>query len=111
MNGTVFISAKGGDASLTGGGGGSGGRIKFYFFQWYNVTLAKDMASNLNVTTMLVGGPGGTADQVGDNGTVWSTDCPPGYEGLFCSKCLPGYYKNEYSNIACKKCQSMPKQA
>jgi len=69
------------------------------------------MATNLNVTTMVLGGEGGSTEQTGDNGTVWSTDCPPGYEGLFCSKCLPGYYKNEYSNIACKKCQSMPKEA
>lgn len=66
------------------------------------------MADGLALTTVLTGGLGGTPVQNGENGTIWSTPCAPGYFGLLCTPCLPGYYKSEYSNVDCKACQSMP---
>ncbi len=66
------------------------------------------MAVNVDIKMNLTGGAGGSPSQTGQKGTAWSTDCPPGFSGIFCQPCLNGTYKNEYSNIECKKCQSMP---
>lgn len=41
-NGTIL--ANGGDASDLLGGGGAGGRIKFYFFYWFNIDWNAIMA-------------------------------------------------------------------
>lgn len=78
--------------------------MKFYFFSWFQ----KDMNSNMTnltgsgIVNKVDGGPGGSPVQAGQNGTVWSTPCAPGYYGLFCTKCAAGTYKTEYSNIGCK---------
>ena len=105
------VSAVGGRASLSGGGGGSGGRIKFYFFGWYLADSNKNMQDTNGLQILTTGGIGGSEKQMGENGTVWSTPCAPGYYGLFCTPCKNGTYKTEYSNVECKKCESMPLDA
>lgn len=54
------------------------------------------------------GGLGNELVPSGEDGTVWSTPCAPGYEGFFCTPCQSGYYKTEFSNVACKKCENKP---
>lgn len=44
----------------------------------------------------------------GQDGTVHSTKCFPGYAGAFCSPCPVGTYKYHYSFGKCLKCENKP---
>jgi hypothetical protein len=111
ITGKGQILANGADAAAFGGAG-SGGRIKIYYFQWFDM-LAYPL-NHENETfpdTYSIGGQGNMNVPRAENGSVWSTPCAPGYEGFFCKKCKVGYYKTEFSNVRCKHCENMPPEA
>jgi hypothetical protein len=40
----------------------------------------------------------------GQDGTMFHSKCFPGFSGVFCSACLPGTYKYDYSFGVCLAC-------
>lgn len=63
------------------------------------------------------GGLAGPQSQVkafaahGQEGTMHHSKCYPGYSGVFCSACRPGFYKYDYSYGECLPCMNAPKNA
>lgn len=113
LSGDCIFSAQGGSTGTTGAGAGSGGRLKLYLFSWFDQSAYPKMTqyvSNKTIATV-AGGTGLTPDQAGQNGTIWSSPCAPGYTGTFCKPCRNGTYKTEFSNIDCKLCENMPPDA
>jgi hypothetical protein len=89
--------------STTGAGKGAGGRVKLYFFSYFNISI---YAEAYNVTNLTVTVASGNDDEY--NGTIFSTPCLPGYFGILCEPCKVGTYKIDISNILCSPCETIP---
>ena len=59
--GNATVSAGGGSAMTELGGGGAGGRVKFYLFSWFEKEMYSVLDLNpLNITVNVTGGNGET---------------------------------------------------
>ncbi len=57
MTGNGSISASGG-SGLNGGGGGSGGRIKLFYFSWFDSSRYPNQTKGIEITYNISGGQG-----------------------------------------------------
>eukprot|EP00004_Rigifila_ramosa_P016961 TRINITY_DN4076_c0_g1_i1.p1 TRINITY_DN4076_c0_g1~~TRINITY_DN4076_c0_g1_i1.p1 ORF type:complete len:1384 (-),score=338.29 TRINITY_DN4076_c0_g1_i1:49-3903(-) len=108
LTGTGKISVVGGDGGSPGGGGGSGGVIRL---NWLNDSQSTYIDAISEKCIFLAGGQSGSAADAakGSNGYLSSVSCRPGYEGVFCTPCEPGFWKNKTGNGMCEQCQNAPK--
>lgn len=111
--GDGIISAKGGSGSANEGGGGSGGRFVMKFLKGY-LQESYPVSSWWSGSTIMDGGHSGQKfDMFGDpghgeEGTIMSSKCLPGYSGVFCKACPLGTFKAEYSFGECIPCENKP---
>ncbi|KAL0726439.1 hypothetical protein Bca4012_022532 [Brassica carinata] len=90
---SAILSSIGGNGSLKGGGGGSGGRIHFH---WSDIPTGDvyHHIANVKGRVYVRGGLGASEDNVGEAGTLTGKACPEGLYGLYCEECPVGTYKN-----------------
>lgn len=120
-----MLDLSGGDGSLYGGGGGSGGRFVSHLLQSYNATNFVEQSLRWNGTISLTGGKGGDRkdnqtlrsyhklEQAavagnGQDGTTTQTKCFGGFSGPFCKPCEIGTYKYDFGFSVCKPCSNKP---
>jgi hypothetical protein len=101
-----------------GGGGGGGGRI---LISWLGSTVEAN--SSLNYTNTLnntddwkglilaSGGTGSSGGETGQDGTVTSVSCQPGYYGYLCEPCPKGKYSDDLSSTSCAACKHIDSDA
>jgi hypothetical protein len=106
MMGMVNITANGG----TGKSSGGGGRVRFYYHNW-TAALTTNGLSFL----MIQANGGANCDgglTCGQNGSVNTAPCPPGYQldytSYACVSCPVGYYQLVYGYENCQPCASRP---
>jgi hypothetical protein len=102
-NSTIFVS--GGNGKQGGGGGAGGwiyGNVIHFTNDSHNVMSTQRWIGSFNLsagfTTELYPNQSMIGDGDGDHdGRTGHPDCPAGFEGVFCSPCLTGYYQSELS--------------
>ena len=103
LDGGGVVQANGGDGGTGGeggGGGGGGGFVVFIPFE-NSSSLGNFQESNARADGGQPGLPGGA----GVAGVVSKIpQCSDGYEGIICTPCAIGFYKNTSSMSACGAC-------
>ena len=102
----VRISANGGNARSSGGGG----RVRFFYHNWAN------WDQSFNDSILRIEALGGVKCETnltcGQMGSVVASPCPPGYhldfENYICMACPVGYYQITYGYSTCSECASKP---
>lgn len=113
VNGTAdsLISVAGG-IGRQGGGGGGGGWIYGYLQNSTSFDVGKTVnwhgRFNISEGTMLELINLDTASPY--TGQISHPACQPGFESVFCSPCVPGFFQNDTSNQKCMPCTNKPNQ-
>ena len=123
LRGDGYVSIRGGDGSVKGGGGGAGGRLAVSFLTSFLASSYPDQSFYWKGTLALDGGNGGPLNveepmklaagmksssvlraQDGASGTAYHQKCFGGYTGPFCKACPVGTFKLSYSFGTCTPC-------
>ena len=93
---SVNISANGGNAKSSGGGG----RVRFFYHNWTSIFLPYQNGINSLLITSYGGSDCDSKLTCGQNGSVIASPCPPGYSlnyiSYTCELCSVGSYQLNY---------------